>query len=373
VAKGRRQQKAISRRAPRAVAARSVEKAPARSSSSRPRGSPFAAVSPARLAEWIGDYLAELAATEHRGRTLDTYRKALLRLRPELRAAATDGAFLRAIARLAPSTRALYLSTARGFDAWCVETGRTRTRALAGRARVKLDQVAPKPFEPEELQRLDATAAAWRGRGRYRELAARTRLLYLILQESGCRIEDALALRWRDVVLDVGREALRLQAPKGRAAQLVPLLPGLLLQALRAAERDRGRRLAQLAGDVAGDVAGGGRERLGRKGLTLQSRVRFPVGSPAYVLAVDEQGARPWSYRAALVAFQQLAERAGVVDATPHRMRHSRATELVESGATTWALQRAMGWKKLETASRYVRFTDAQLRAELVDLARRRP
>ena len=93
---------------------------------------------------------------------------------------------------------------------------------------------------------------------------------------------------------------------------------------------------------------------------------------PGYVLAVDELGERPWSYRAALAAFQALAERAGVADATPHRMRHSRATGLVQDGASTYALQRAMGWAKLETASRYVRFTDAQLRAELVDIARRR-
>ena len=73
------------------------------------------------------------------------YRKALRapRLVPELRAARTDGELLTATVALAPSIRTLYLSTARGFDACCVETRRTR-RALAGRARVKLDQVAPK-------------------------------------------------------------------------------------------------------------------------------------------------------------------------------------------------------------------------------------
>ena len=325
------------------------------------------------LETWIGDYLAELAAANRAKRTIDTYRKALVRLVPEMRAARTDAELLAAIATLAPATRATYLSAARGFDSWCAETGRTRGRALAGRARVKLDKPAPKPFEPAELQQLGTAARAWRGKPRYADVRARTRLLGVILEETGCRITDALALRWRDVVFDVGREALRLQAPKGRAAQLVPLLPGALLTALRAAYRVR-QQLGDVAGDVAGGVAGGGRTRVVR----TSGHSRFHPGfdsrwGHSYVLAVDEHGARPWSYRAALAQFQQLAAHAGVTRATPHRMRHSRATDLVERGASTYALQRAMGWAKLETASRYVRFTDAQLRAELVDLGRRRP
>jgi integrase len=319
-----------------------VEKRSARARSSAPRGGPFASVSPARLATWIGEYLADLAATGHRPRTLDTYRKALLRLRPELRAARSDAELLRAIAPLAASTRALYLTAARGFDAWCVETHRTARRALAGHARVKLDRVQPKPFEPAELRQLGPAAAVdpWRGQKRYARLRARVRLLVVLLQETGIRIEDARALRWDDVVLDAGREGLHLRAPKGRASQFVPLLAGPLLVALKAARRRQ---------HVAGGVAGGG-----------------------YVLGVDDDGARPWSYSAAYAAFRKLAAQAGVVGATPHRMRHSRATELVERGISTHGLQRAMGWAKLDTANCYVRFTDAQLRGELAGLPPRR-
>jgi len=335
-----RQQRAISRRAPAAAGARSVEKRSARGALELARGGPFAAVSPERLATWIAAYLDDLAATEHRPRTLDTYRKALLRLRPELRAAVDAAGFLRAIATLAPTTRALYLAAARGFDAWCVETRRTAGRALAGRARVKLDQVQPKPFERAELRQLDDAARAWRGQPRYARVRARVRLLMVILQETGCRIEDALALRWPDVVLDAGREGLHLRAPKGRASQFVPLLAGPLLVALKMARRRQ---------HVAGDVAGGG-----------------------YVLAVGDDGARPWSYRAAHAAFRKLAAHAGVAGATPHRLRHSRATELVERGISPYGLQRAMGWAKLDTANRYVRFTDAQLRRELAQLPPRR-
>jgi len=319
---------------------RPVEKRSARARSSAPRGAPFASVSPARLARWIAEYLGDLAATEHRPRTLDTYRKALLRLRPELRAARSDAELLRAIAPLAASTRALYLTAARGFDAWCVETRRTRARALAGRARVKLDAPTPKPFEARELRQLGPAAAVdpWRGQKRYARLRARVRLLIVLLQESGCRIEDALSLRWEDVVLDAGREGLHLRAPKGRASQFVPLLAGPLLVALKDARRRQ---------HVASGLAGGG-----------------------YLLAVDVDGARPWSYSAANAAFQKLATAAGVVGATPHRLRHSRATELVERGISPYGLQRAMGWAKLDTATRYVRFTDAQLRAELAGLPR---
>jgi len=163
------------------------------------------------------------------------------------------------------------------------------------------------------------------------------RLLVVLLQETGMRIEDALGLRWRDVQLQPGREGLHLRAPKGRAAVFVPVLPGPLLVALK--------RAARAVEDDAGDVA-----------------------SDAYVLAVDERGTRPWSYRAALAAFQRVAAAAGVARATPHRMRHSRATELVERGISIHGLQHAMAWAKVDTAARYVRYTAAQLRHELARL-----
>jgi integrase len=253
---------------------------------------------------------------------------------PVLRAAGDAAALLRALADLAPSTRAVYLAAARGFDGWCVETGRTPRHAFAGRVRLRRDEPAPRPFDAAELRALDAAAGA-RGLGPSAP-ARRLRLLYWILRDTGVRIDEALSLRWSDVALAPGREALRLGAPKNRRPRVLPLLQGHALALLKVAARRRGDR----------DGA----------------------DADGWVLALDGAGARPWSYRAALEAFHRLADAAGVREAVPHRLRHSRATELVEHGASPFVLRQAMGWEKLETAARYVRAPE--LRRELGRLER---
>jgi integrase len=288
------------------------------------------------LQAWIADHLADLEARGYRARSVATYRKALARLVPELRQAGDAAALLRALGELAPATRAVYLAAARGFDAWCVEVGLTDRAAFAGRVRLRRDEPEPRPFEAGELRALDAAAGARRLAGDAR--ARRLRLLYWILRDTGVRIDEALSLRWSDVALAPGREGLRLGETKNRRARVLPLLQGQALALLKVAARRRGDR-----GDDAAD---------------------------GWVLAVDEAGARPWSYRAALVAFHQLAERAGVREAVPHRLRHSRATALVEDGASPFVLRQAMGWEKLETAARYVRAPE--LRRELGRLERAR-
>jgi integrase/recombinase XerC len=323
---------AILRRPRRGAGAAPVEKRKGRGAKSpRPR-LPFAAVSSEALSEGVTEYLDELAARGYRTRTVDTYRKALGRLGPTLGRVAGAAELLRELRALAPATRALYLSVARAFDRWLVETGRRPRQVLAGAARVKLDQAAPRPLESGELRRLDQAAAKW-GPGWDR---GRTRLLYLLLRETGMRIGEALGLRWGDVVLEPGREGLQLATTKGRAPRLVPLLPGPLLTYVKAAARPRGAAARPVA--------------------------------EAFVLSIDvDTGERPWSYRAALVAWDKLTAKAGV-DATPHRMRHTRATELAAQGASAFVVRSALGWAKLDTAARYVRAPE--LRAELARLTR---
>jgi len=303
---------------------RPVGKGASRIRARRRLPSPFASTGDRGLARWIGDWLADLQAREYRPRTLSTYGKALARITPELTAGHDAGALLVALAALKPATRSLYLNAARSFDKWCVETGRTERLALGDSVRVKLDAAAPRPLDRAQVGRLDAASKA---RGGGRAIHWRTRFLYLLLRETGIRIGEALALRWRDVVLDAGREGLRLRTTKGRADRFVPLMPGELLAILR----------RQSARDQQSDRS---------------------------LLAAGAEGgsSRPWSYSAALRAWRLLCARADVV-AVPHQLRHTRATELGEQGISPFALRQVFGWAKLETADKYVRPSD--LRAEL--------
>lgn len=251
-------------------------------------------------------YLADLAAQNARPKTRRTYRGALLRMAPLLVSAASGAELLRELGKLRPATRRLYLSTARNFELWAVSGGhRTRPR-FGDRVRVKLDESMPRPLDAAALAKLEGATT---------HVDRRLRLLYLVLRWTGVRIGEALALRWRDVELGAGRETLTLRATKGRADRHVPILAGKLLAELRRyakAERD------------------------------------------AYVFASSQWGRADsaWSYRAALVAWGDLCQRAGV-KATPHQLRHTRATELGAQGVSPFVLRQLLGWRKLEHAARY--------------------
>jgi integrase len=281
-----------------------------------PPAPPKPAWSTAGLPALVDLYLADLAAQNTRPKTRRTYRGALLRMAPLLVNATSAAELLRELGKLRPATRALYLSTARNFELWAVSGGHRPRPLFVDRVRVKLDDAAPRPLDAATLAKLDAATS---------HVDRRLRLLWLLLRWTGVRIGEALALRWRDVELGAGREGLTLRTTKGRADRHVPLMPGPLLAELR-------RR--KLEGDR--PVFGGG--------------------------IYDDS--RPWSYRAALVAWGGLCRRAGVT-AVPHQMRHTRATELHRKGLSASELQRAMGWRKLEHAARYVRVTDEDLRGAL--------
>jgi integrase/recombinase XerC/integrase/recombinase XerD len=50
---------------------------------------------------------------------------------------------------------------------------------------------------------------------------------------------------------------------------------------------------------------------------------------------------------------------------SPHALRHTFASVLIERGALSFAVQRAMGHKHLESTGIYVHLSDDTLRAEL--------
>lgn len=152
------------------------------------------------------------------------------------------------------------------------------------------------------------------------------------------RIGEALALRWGDVELTPGRESLRLRTTKGRADRNVPMMPGALLAELR-------RRHNAGVIDASRDPA---------------ENPDLPVVLAATVSSWGH--ARAWSYRAALAAWSQFVKRHGV-KATPHQLRHTRATELARAGVSPFVIRQLLGWRKLEHAARYCEPGD--VRAEL--------
>jgi integrase/recombinase XerD len=159
-------------------------------------------------------------------------------------------------------------------------------------------------------------------------LTLRNRALLELLYGTGARISEAVGLTVDDV--DLGAEAQRVRLRgKGGRTRLVPL-GGFAGEALRAyLTRARPR------------IASHGR---GTSGLFLNAR-----GG-----RLTRQGA--WE------VLQAAAERGGLEGVSPHMLRHSFATHLLDGGVDVRVVQELLGHASVTTTQVYTQVTVDKLR-----------
>jgi len=154
------------------------------------------------------------------------------------------------------------------------------------------------------------------GRTRDHILVVRRRydFLFGLIQNSGLRISEALSLRMRDVRQVNGVAKSVRVIGKGNKERVVPLP------------------------DAFGQVFG----------LWLQDHPRDD-----FVFA-KKPGGKPPGARAARAYLNRLVEKAGIEkDVTPHKLRHTYATRLLESGAELVDIQALLGHVDLATTQIY--------------------
>ncbi len=147
------------------------------------------------------------------------------------------------------------------------------------------------------------------------------RALFMTCYAAGLRINEACHLQVAD--LDSQRMLIHVRHAKG-STERYSLLSPRLLQVLR-------------------DYW-----RLARPTVWL-----FPGGTPAHPMTAD----------AARQAFAKACQDAGLTKrCTPHTLRHSFATHLLESGVDLAVLQKLLGHRSIRTTSRYIHVSTEHLR-----------
>ena len=180
----------------------------------------------------------------------------------------------------------------------------------------------PKAISTHEVERLLEAASLGDG-----PLPLRDRALLELLYGTGARISEASGLDVDDV--DTGERVVRLLG-KGGKERLVPL--GSYAASALEAWLVRGR------------------PETARRGR----------GTPAVFLGV--RGAR-LSRQSAWAVLRSAAERAGLDGhLSPHTLRHSFATHLLEGGADVRVVQELLGHASVTTTQVYTRVTVQQLR-----------
>ncbi|OFW65307.1 MAG: hypothetical protein A2Y74_05750 [Actinobacteria bacterium RBG_13_63_9] len=229
-----------------------------------------------------------------------------------------DGIGLRPYAR---STVARKLSVIRSFLSFCEDEGLVGASPAAGVSSPKLPRRLPQVLSPVQVGDL------LEGIQGNNPLQLRDRALFELIYSSGLRCQEALDLRLRDVSF----ESCEIWAKgKGRKVRVVPV-GALALEALERYLRE-------------------GRARLGTGGTQEEYLFLSRTGRRLSSSDVQRRLAR------------YLAQAEVPIGTSPHTLRHSFATHLLEGGADMRTIQELLGHASLSTTQVYAHVSAAHLR-----------
>ncbi len=210
----------------------------------------------------------------------------------------------------APRSAARKLSAGKSFYRWLSEReGFEATSVLAARA-PRFQKKLPRPLSADAARAVIDTVG---DQGRADWIGARDAAVVTLLYGCGLRISEALGLTGRDLPLG---DVLRIVG-KGGKERIVPVIP---------AAREAVARYVKMA--------------------------PFPIGTHDTVF----RGARGGPLQARMVQKVTAAARMQLglpSTATPHAMRHSFATHLLEAGGDLRAIQELLGHSSLSTTQAY--------------------
>jgi integrase/recombinase XerD len=288
------------------------------------------------VASWLTHLQVERGLTAN---TLASYRRDLARYtaylkshgleRPDEVTEAQVVAFLAALREgdgthppLAAASAARSLVAVRGFHRFLAVEGDTPEDPAREVSPPKPPSRLPKAISVGQVERLLEAASL----GDTTE-SLRDRALLEVLYATGARVSEAVGLNLDD--LDLETRSVRLLG-KGDRQRLVPV------------------------GSYAVDAV---EAYLVRARPALASRGR---GTPA--VFVNQRGAR-LGRQSAWAVIQQCAQRAGLqAHVSPHTLRHSFATHLLEGGADVRVVQELLGHASVTTTQIYTMVTARQLR-----------
>lgn len=239
-------------------------------------------------------------------------------LRRHLAALVGAGYARASVARKAASTRSLFaLLTRRGL---------TASDPAAGLGTPKGERRLPRVLRPEQVAAMLAVPDPSTPEG------LRDRALLELLYASGARISELIGLNLD--ALDLAAATARLHG-KGSKDRVVPIGEAACL-AVELYLRDGRPALAAGAGSAAGERA-------------------------TSALLLDRRGRRLHD-RAARSIVERTATLAGLGHVTPHTLRHSYATHLLQGGADLRSVQELLGHQALSTTQRYTHLTREHVR-----------
>jgi integrase/recombinase XerC/integrase/recombinase XerD len=251
----------------------------------------------------------------------------------------------------APSTSARKLAALRALFASLREHGTLAQNPADLVSSPRRGQSLPRVLSAREAARLlDGIPAAG-------PLELRDRAMFELAYACGLRAEEIVSLTRADV--DHDGEQLRIEG-KGRKTRFVPV-GELALAALRTyLERGRPALATPAQGAALPDDAGSA--SAGHAGRGSAARTRADRGSRADALFLSRSG-RPLGTSDVRRRLRRWTARLGVDACSPHALRHSFATHLLDGGADLRTIQELLGHASVSSTQIYTRVESARLRS----------
>ena len=226
--------------------------------------------------------------------------------------------------RLANRSLARHLSTLRSFFRWACREGHLEKSPALGLPTPRLPKTLPRAMTLPDTERLLETDEEGL-------VPERERALFELLYATGLRVSEAAGLDLEDV--DFSGRLVRVTG-KGRRERIVPFGESAE-DALHAYLPSRAA-LRHRAGE---DGSGGGEP-----------------------LFVNARGGRLTSRSMARLLKRRLRAAGLPADISPHALRHTFATHLLQAGADLRAIQELLGHASLSTTQKYTHLDAARLR-----------
>ncbi|MDR1966469.1 MAG: tyrosine-type recombinase/integrase [Synergistaceae bacterium] len=218
------------------------------------------------------------------------------------------------------------LSSLRGFTKYLASLNVTDGDIGVGLRGPKRDLSIPKAVAYEDVLKMIEAA------GDAGKKSMRDRLILELLYGAGLRVNELASLEWQDV--DLGERELRI-AGKGSKERRVYF--GKPVQELLAMWKE------------AASLKGHGTE------------------GAAPVFYPEKEGAPRLTERTVHRVVVSVSKRVGLYGVTPHTMRHSFATHMLERGAPLRVIQELLGHESLATTQRYLKITTEQMKKSYME------
>jgi integrase/recombinase XerD len=223
------------------------------------------------------------------------------------------------------------LSCLRGFYKWLLLDRRIHHDPTVNIESPKAWKVLPKSLAETEVNEMLERAAMAASHPKARATALRDRAILELLYGGGLRVSEVTNLATGDLALDAGRVQVR---GKGDKERIVPLGQAAL-QALEEYLRE-------------------GRPNLARISTAGKSKAASHEGARLFLSLRGMPLTRQWIWQ-----MVKASDKA----ASPHRLRHSCATHMVEHGADLRSVQLLLGHADISTTQVYTHMALGRLKA----------